>query len=95
MIYRYYSKVGGWRFVIMYLQSKKVIRLLDTSTFEIYVIKPDQVRELIEYTNINLADMAKRIKERKKVKKQIGVPYSIKAVRLAIEKLEERSQCLL
>lgn len=50
MIYRYYAETGGWRFVVLFHDGRKWLKLLDASRLEVYRIVRDQHRALVPYT---------------------------------------------
>lgn len=88
MIYRYFSKTGGWRFVVMFHNGRKHVKLLDVSTFGIYKITPRETKALIPYAGIKPKTLGGRIKKTRARLKRCGVGYPKRAVQQTISALE-------
>ena len=54
MIYRYYAETGGWRFVVLFHEGRKWLKLLDASRLEVYRIAKNQHHNLIPYRPLNM-----------------------------------------
>lgn len=87
MIYRYHSKIGGWRFVVVFHDGRKHVKVLDISTLEAYTITPEQKRALVPY-ECSASKLAKRIRNTVRRFKRCGVAYSKTSVMKAISRLE-------
>ena len=91
MMYRYYAETGGWRFVVLFHEGPKWLKLLDASTLAVYRIAREQYRALVPYTQITPHAMARRLKQRRTRMKRCNISFPYTAVQRAIHKLEGAS----
>jgi len=91
MMYRYYAETGGWRFVVLFHEGHKWLKLLDASTLEVYRIAREQYRALVPYTQTNPQALSRLLKQRRTRMKRCNVSFPQTAVQSAIHKLEGAS----
>ncbi len=87
-MYHYYANQGGNRFVVLFHEGRKWIKLLDTGTLEVYRIPVRDTRKLKPYTKLKPKVLARRLKERRALRKKLDMNYPKKAVNDTIKKLE-------
>ena len=88
MIYRYYSQTGGWRFVVLFHEGRKWLKLLETARLEVYRVSKDEFCNLVPYTKIKPKVLARRLRQRRAYLARCNVGFPKKSVRMAISKLE-------
>ena len=80
LIYRYFANRGGWRFVVLYHNGHKHVRLFDIGTFEIYKITPRYIERLKPDTVITPKKLVAHIKRRRRMFQRCDVGFPKKTV---------------
>lgn len=88
MIYQYYADPGGLRFVILFHEGYKWIKLLDTALLTVYTIPVAKQKKLKPYTQLKYKVMARRLRKRRAIYKKLKMSYACKDTDDAIKKLE-------
>ena len=86
MIYRYFAPRGGWRLVVLFHQGRKWLRLLDTSTLDVYAVPHAELRHL-RPADARPKALARRLAKRGTDWRRYGFRFSTQAVRAAIRSL--------
>jgi len=87
MIYRFHSTTGGWRFVVIFHDGRKHVRLLDISTLEVHTIPAAEKRGLVFYGGKG-TNIAKRLRATARTYKRCEVGFPRASVKKAIQVLE-------
>ena len=88
MIYHHYADKGGLRFVVLFHEGRKHVKLFDTGTFDVYTITPRDVKRLKPYTSIKAKTLAIRIRKRRAIFKRCGLSFPKNTVSKVIALLE-------
>lgn len=84
-VYRYFAFVGGWRFVVVVHSGRKIVKLLDTSSLDVYRVTPNELRSLKPYPKIR--GFAKSLKEKRALYKRLNLSYPNTHIKKALSVL--------
>jgi hypothetical protein len=88
LVYRYYARAGGWRFVVLFHKGRKWLKVLETARLDVHALKADDLNTLRPYTDVNAKQLAKRIRSCRARFKRLDLAFPKRAVARAIAVLE-------